>query len=185
MKHLRITICFIFLFCIRCFAQSDYAVLVQESPVGAGEIQPGIGIHTFYADEIVTLTTIARPGWKFVYWLGEVSDPTANRTMIAVDGPKIIIAVFQRDEIELPGGDMPVGDGPATMTSRYDGFSSGGFSGGGGGDDPPPYYPPDPPPYYPPEPPPDNPPPVPGVPEPATVLLFGIGTWLLAINRKK
>ena len=183
MKRLLIIICFIFLFCLKGFAQSDYAVLVQESPAGAGEIKPGPGVHTFGINENVTLTTVARPGWRFVYWLGEVSDPTANRTMLAVDGPKIIIAVFQRDEYELPGGgsDMAVGSGEERLTRRSDNISSGDFSGGGGGDNPPS------PPYYPPEPPnpPDNPPPVPDVPEPATVLFFGIGTWLVAINRKK
>ncbi|MGA2915182.1 MAG: PEP-CTERM sorting domain-containing protein [Sedimentisphaerales bacterium] len=180
MKPSRIIICFIFLFAVRAFAQSDYAVLVQENPVGAGEIKPGIGVHTFNVNEVVTLTTVARPGWKFVYWLGEVSDPTANRTMLAVDGPKIIIAVFQRDEYELPGDDMSIGEGPATLTRRYDSISS-----GDSGSYTPPSNPPDNPPYYPPDNPPDNPPPVPGVPEPATVLLLSLGTWLMSINRKK
>lgn len=162
MNHLRIIICFVFLFCVRVFAQSDYAVLIQENPVGAGEIKPGIGVHTFNVNEVVTLTTIARPGWRFVYWLGEVSDPTANRTMLAVDGPKIIIAVFQRDEYELPGGDkMAVSNGNEIRTRRYDSISSGGFSGSGG------YTPPSHPPKNPPEP----------VPEPATII-FMIGAYI-------
>jgi hypothetical protein len=45
-----------------CFAQSNYAVLVEESPVGAGEIEPGAGVHMFNVNETVTLTTVAMPG---------------------------------------------------------------------------------------------------------------------------
>jgi hypothetical protein len=158
------------LFCIKGFAQSGYAVLVEESPVGAGEIKPGIGIHTFNINEKVTLTTIARPGWRFVYWLGDVSDPTANRTMFSVDGPKIIIAVFKRDEYELPGDSMTASSGPESLTRRADSISSGGFSGGGGGgggDNPP-----SPPPEPPPEP----------VPEPQTLIIMAVGIY---IGRRK
>ena len=89
------TICFLG-FIGSVFGQGDYAVLVQESPVGAGEIKPGIGVHTFSINETVTLTTVPKPGYRFVYWLGDVSNPTTNRTMLAVDGPKIIIAVFEQ-----------------------------------------------------------------------------------------
>ncbi|MGB8226428.1 MAG: hypothetical protein WCE45_06140, partial [Sedimentisphaerales bacterium] len=67
MKHRQIIICFILLLGIKGFAQSNYAVLMEESPVGAGEMKPGMGVHTFNVDETVTLTTIARPGWRFVY----------------------------------------------------------------------------------------------------------------------
>jgi hypothetical protein len=52
--------------------------------------------------------------------------------MLAVDGPKTVIAVFQRDEYELPSGDMAVSSGPESLTRRTDSISSGGFSGGGG-----------------------------------------------------
>jgi len=87
MKYQRMMLCFILLFCIKGLALSNYAVLVEESPVGAGEIKPGIGVLTFNPNETVTLTTVARAGWCFVYWLGDVSDPKANQTMLAVDGP--------------------------------------------------------------------------------------------------
>jgi hypothetical protein len=168
MKILRLTICFILALGFKTLANSNYAVLVQESPVGAGEIKPGIGVHDFGANETVTLTTVANPGWKFVYWLGDVSDPTANRTMMSVDGPKIIIAVFQRDEYAMLGDNdsSPASQGEQKLTGRND-VIGGGLGGGGSGP------PSDPPHYYPPT------PPVEPVPEPQTLVLLVTGIYFL------
>ena len=155
------TICFLTLLSV-AFGQG-YAVLVQESPAGAGEIQPGIGVHNFSANEIVTLTAVPKTGWKFVFWLGDVYDLTRNRTMTAVDGPKIIIAVFQRDEFELLAPAEGASSGPARLTPRYDAI--GGSLGSG-------YTPtPDPDPY--PGPTPDP------IPEPQTIALLSVGGYLI------
>jgi len=174
---LTFTICFLSLLGI-AFGRGNYAVLIQESPAGAGEIQPGIGVHDFAADEIVTLTTVPKTGWKFLFWLGDVHDPTQNRTMTAVDGPKIIIAVFGRDEFEMLDPAEAVSIGPGRLTPRHDTIG-GGLGGGISPSSQPDYSP-----YYPPENPPDDPPPVPEVPEPATAMILGIGA-LLVISRKK
>jgi hypothetical protein len=183
-----LTICWLAAIATTAFAQSGYAVLVEESPVGAGEIDPGIGIHTFSINQTVTLTTVPKAGYHFVYWLGDVSDPTANRTTIAVDGPKIIIAIFERNEYELPGDSMAVSSGPERLTRRP--YESSGIRSSGSiiqrnynspnyPDNPPDNEPDNPPPV------PDNPPPVPEVPEPATILFLGLGASCLVINRKK
>jgi hypothetical protein len=166
MKNLRLTICFILVLGLKTMA-NDYAMLLQESPVGAGEIKPGIGIHNFNANETVTLITVANPGWKFVYWLGDVSDPTTNRTMTSVDGPKIIIAVFQRDEYAMPGdnGSAPASQGAQSLTGHNDVIG-----GGDGGGDTPPSDPPTPPPT----------PPI--VPEPQTLVLLITGIYFLRNN---
>jgi hypothetical protein len=101
--------------------------------------------------------------------------------MLAVDGPKIVIAVFARDKYELPGGAMGVSSGPESLIRRTDNISSGDLSGSAYNPSSSPYYPPVNPPENP-----DKPPPVPEVPEPATVLLLGIGVWFMTIkNRKK
>ena len=166
MKFLRLTICFILVLGLKTLATSNYAVLVQESPAGAGEIKPGIGVHNFGVNETVTLTTVANSGWKFVYWLGDVSDPTANRTMMSVDGPKIIIAVFQRDGYAMPddNGSASVSQGEQMLTGRSDYYDSSLEEATTPPDNPnPPYYPPTPPP----------------VPEPQTLVLLitGIYFW--------
>jgi hypothetical protein len=158
------TVCWLVAISTAAFAQSGYAVLVEESPVGAGEIDPGIGIHTFSINQTVTLTTVPKAGYHFVYWLGDVSAPTANRTTIAVDGPKIIIAVFERNEYELLGDSMAISSGPEKLTRHVNEVSSRGSSGG--------YIPPPPPPPSPP------PPPPPPVPEPQTLILLSTGAYI-------
>jgi hypothetical protein len=162
MKFLTFTICLTLAVCATAFAGGNYAVLMQESPAGAGEIQPGIGVHKFGVNEKVTLNTVPKKGYKFVYWLGDVSDPTANRTTMSVDGPKIVIAVFERDAYELPSASAAVCQGPAGLTPRYDVLSSG---------SPDPYTPPDDP-DDPDDP--DNP-----VPEPGTMILLTSGVFIL------
>jgi hypothetical protein len=167
MKFLTITLCFTLALCTVGFAQ-NYAVLMQESPVGAGEIMPGIGVHTFGINETVTLNTVPKKGYKFVYWLGDVSDPTTNRTTMSVDGPKIIIAVFTRDSYEAYAqlsSSTPVAQGQEFLMPRNDTI---------GGDMPdidPPSDDSDDPDY------PDNP-----VPEPGTIILLSAGVLVL---RKK
>ncbi len=187
MKLWSLTICCILALGTACFARSNYAVLLEESPVGAGEIKPGIGVHTFNMNEVITLTTVPKRGWRFVYWMGDVSNPTANKTMLSVDGPKIIIAVFQRDAYELPGNDdMAVGAGTERLTRRIDSIGgSGGVSGGGGGkrdDSPMPLLTPATPLLL--LPPPDT------VPEPQTFIIMTVGIYMsfrkrLLINRHR
>ena len=168
------------LFCLSsiAWAQVDYSVLMQESPVGAGEIKPGIGVQAFKANQTVTLTTAPKNGYHFVCWLGDVRDPSANRTSMVVDGPKIIIAVFERDEYAFlaPRGPQ-ISVGPPGVYPRYDSYTN-----SNGIDSPTPHYHDHP--HYPDEPT-EDPPPVPEVPEPATMMLLGVGAWLLRMNRKK
>lgn len=160
------------------FAQ-NYAVFIQESPAGAGEIKPGAGVHTYGIRDNVTLTTAPNPGYHFVGWLGDVRDPTASRTSVTIDGPKIIIAVFERDEYEmLAEAGAQVSEGTAALYPHNVTYTSNGGSWSPPQD--PPHFPPD----NPPDNPPDDPPPVPQVPEPATILFLGIGIGLLTLKRK-
>lgn len=80
-----------------CRAQS-HALLLQQTPSQGGVVSPQIGVHHFSSDSEVTLIAVPKPGYQFVYWLGDVLDPTANKTTTILDEPKIIIAVFETVE---------------------------------------------------------------------------------------
>jgi len=168
--------CLLILLCGLTLAESNYSVLFQESPAGAGEIKPGIGVHLYGSSETVTITTVPKKGYKFVTWLGDVSDPTANRTQLTVDGPKIVIAVFQRDQYAFTSMDSPqVSLGPERLTPNsvtYGGDLGSGITDTDDSDYPDyPDYPDDPKK-------PDDP-----IPEPLTVSLLSLGT--LYLLRKK
>jgi len=128
------------------------------------------------------LTAVAKPGYKFIYWLGEVSDATASSTIAYLNKPKVIIAVFEQAEhgisadgkgLSAAGGGGPGGLFPTALDlSRPGGFSGG----GGGGKAKPQKY------YYVMK---DNKPTpkAPEVPEPATGLLLLLG-GLFALKRR-
>ena len=76
-------------------AQMDYAsICLQKSPPEGGSINMGAGIHDIYLNSEITLIATPEPGYQFVYWLGDVSDPISNNTAAYIDSPKFIIAVF-------------------------------------------------------------------------------------------
>jgi hypothetical protein len=164
----------------------DTVLLLQQSNPGAGTVSPGLGVHHFGLNEEVTLSATPRPGYRFMYWLGEVTDPVANRTIVYLDAPKIIIAVFEQAEFGFLV--------PLELQNTLGGIgglrpSSGDYSNTAGGGDIrwPEYKWPEPPRWNPPSPPeePELPDefPIPQMPEPATVLLLGLG-GLLFIRRR-
>jgi len=112
---------------------SNTALLIQQSPVEAGTVTPSPGVHNFELDTEVTLTAVPEPGYQFVYWLGDVSDPTSSRTIVLLNAPKIVIAVFERVEYEVLSviestKSTPIG---GLIPSAGD-YGRQGYSGGGG-----------------------------------------------------
>jgi hypothetical protein len=156
----------------------DPVLLLQQTPLEGGTVTPAVGVHHFDVGADVTLTAFPKPGYQFVYWLGDVSDPTASATIVHLDAPKIVIAVFERAEYELlaleqrtPGA--PVGGLVASIAaSRQGGF------GGPGGRRPHKFRWPTPPE---PEEPADFPVPT---PEPTTVALLAVG-GLFVFSRRR
>ncbi len=179
-----------------CQGEGYYCLMIQQSSVDAGFVTPGVGIHQVAVGEQVTLKAIPKPGYRFVYWMGNVSDASAGQTIVVVDAPKIVVAVFERTEHELllEAGDFTGGQGGGGGGLVGIGVSisgGGSVSAGGGYPDPPKriVIPPkkvdqsdDPFPFPFPVPGDDEDTfPVPGdpVPEPATVVLLGLGGLLL------
>ncbi|MBL7214604.1 MAG: PEP-CTERM sorting domain-containing protein [Phycisphaerae bacterium] len=96
-----------------------YTLLIQQSPVGAGSVSPGAGVHKIQIGQTVSLSAIPKQGYRFLYWLGDVSATGTPDTTIQLNSPKMVVAVFTRQEYEeeLPGVSL----------------IKGAYAGGGGG----------------------------------------------------
>ncbi len=160
---------------------ADVALLIQRTPEEGGTVTPAVGVMRYTVDQQLQLTAVPKPGFQFVYWLGEVSDPQAMTTTTFVDKPKIIVAVFERVAYDAVGAGVGAGgrvSSPALIPAggisigSYSSSSSGGNSGGGssGGGDPGEGDP--------------DPDPDPEVPEPATCALLLAGS-LLALRKRR
>ena len=118
------------------YSQMDgYALLLQQSPPDGGTITPEAGVHHFAADSTVTITAVPSEGYQFVYWSGDVDDPTSPSTTVELDSPKIVIAVFERAKFdfllaadEIGSRSIPIG---GAVMSGGD-YAQQGFWGGGG-----------------------------------------------------
>jgi len=97
-------------------AQGDglgYALLIQQSPPDAGTVTLGIGVHKIGIGQSVQLTAAPRPGYRFLYWLGDVSATTSAEALVSLDSPKMVIAVFERESFD----EDLVGGGPVAGAS--------------------------------------------------------------------
>ncbi|MHC4326306.1 MAG: InlB B-repeat-containing protein [Planctomycetota bacterium] len=146
----------------------DVILLLEQTPVKGGEITPVAGVHHFKPGTEVMLTAVPKPGYKFIHWLGEVSDAGATSTVVYLNKAKVIVAVFEQAEqgISADGEGLLVGGGggggSASFPTALDFSRPGGFGGGGGAKakQPKPVY------YV------KGKKPTPEVPEPATGLLL-------------
>ncbi|MFQ6036478.1 MAG: PEP-CTERM sorting domain-containing protein [Sedimentisphaerales bacterium] len=120
------------------------SLLLQQIPAQGGTITPSVGVHHLKPNSEITLTANPRPGYQFIGWLGDVSDPKASSTVAYINGPKIIIALFERTEYEnLPPQTSSAGGGGSGASGSASGGSTSFFAnpsglmiGGGGGGKP-------------------------------------------------
>jgi hypothetical protein len=157
----------------------NIALLLQLSPVEGGKVNIEPGVHMYERDSAVTLKAVPNPGYQFVYWAGNVAEPTASTTIVHLDGPKIVIAVFERSKFEiLEASEQPqfsVGQGGLYRSGVERGYDTSGTI----IQRPPVFHAPSIP-HKPPVPE-GNDPPVP-IPEPTTILLLAGG--MFALNKR-
>lgn len=117
-----------------CHAQ-DVVLLLNQTPAKAGKINPVAGVYHFKPGSQVTLTANPKPGYQFAHWLGDVSDATATSTVVHLNKPKVVVAVFEQAEFGardiLSGGGG--GGGGGLMPTPTNFYPQGGISAGGGG----------------------------------------------------
>ena len=89
----------------------NFTLLVQQTPNEGGATSPNAGVYSFEPKSEVTLTATPSPGYEFVYWLGDVSDHESNSTVVLLDKPKIVIAVFEQAQNGLDVAGVPRGGG--------------------------------------------------------------------------
>jgi hypothetical protein len=114
--------------------KNDVMLLLEQSPIKGGEISPVAGLYHFEPGSQVALTAVPKPGYRFLHWLGDVSDPTSTKTVVHLNKPKIVIAVFEQNKhhVAPPEGPSAGGGGGGLFSTPADLRWSGGLYAGGG-----------------------------------------------------
>lgn len=153
---------------------SDVALLLQQTPNKGGAITPDPGVYHYKQNSEVTVTAAPKPGYQFAYWIGDVSDPAAISTIVYLDKPKIIIAVFEQGGYGVPAVEKGIsgggGGGSGFISPAMTFGQAGGISGVAGGVKPKIYksaYPKSE-----------------VIPEPATCVLLGFGSLFALVRRR-
>jgi hypothetical protein len=153
---------------------SGYELCVEYSPARAGTVTPDAGTHRFGPNTVVTLSAEPREGYRFAYWIGDVSNAKTPSTTVRLDTSKIVVAVFKPTPMEETEPKISLGSGggggggtlvPSKVDLSSPSFSIAGGSGGGTRKVAVPV-------------------PVVVTPEPATILLLGLGTVALRRRRR-
>ena len=164
-----------FLFAPAYCQTSDVALLLQQTPNKGGAITPDAGVYHFKKNSEVILTAAPKQGYQFAYWIGDVSDPSATSTIVYLDKPKIIIAVFEQGGYGVPAVEKGIsggggGGGSGFISPAMTFGQAGSISGVAGGVKPKIYksaYPKSE-----------------VIPEPATCVLLGFGSLFALIRRR-
>jgi hypothetical protein len=80
--------------------ESGYALLLQSSPAHGGKVIPGNGVYKMQIGQDVPLIAVPEKGYRFLYWIGDVGQTDITSTTVRMDSPKLIVAVFERDKFE-------------------------------------------------------------------------------------
>jgi hypothetical protein len=116
------------------YGQEDNPVLlIQQTPAEGGSVTPSVGVHYYEPSAYVPLTAVAKSGYRFVYWLGDVGDPGTPATAVRLDSPKIVVAVFERTKDELAlSEENSLSEPTGGLFAAGRDYARGGFMGSGG-----------------------------------------------------
>jgi hypothetical protein len=94
---------------------------LRQNSAQSGRIIPDPGVHDFAINSEVTLTAIPKRGYHFVCWLGDVADSTSSTTIVFLDKPKVVIAVFEQNEYDTSSveANTPGGAGGGSVAIVY------------------------------------------------------------------
>ena len=114
--------------------ESSTALLLQMAPEDGGTLNISSGVHVYEKDAEVTLTAVPKPGYQFVCWQGNVVDASSSSTLVLLDSPKIVVAVFERSKFELVDmeEEMQVSAGSGGLYRSASDYSAGLEQAGGG-----------------------------------------------------
>ncbi|MGH2271012.1 InlB B-repeat-containing protein [Anaerohalosphaeraceae bacterium U12dextr] len=87
---------------LSAFAVDDtgYALLLQSSPVDGGRVSPGNGVHRVQIGDQVKVVAVPSTGYRFLYWIGDVGEVGTAQTFVRMDSPKLVVAVFEREQFD-------------------------------------------------------------------------------------
>ncbi len=110
-------------------------LLVQQTPNEGGAVAPLAGVYRYDPDSEVTLTATPNNGYEFLYWLGDVSDQQSISTVVHLNKPKIVIAVFEpiKGSLNVPNNISGGGGGGGLINNPVTVGQPASLSGGGGG----------------------------------------------------
>ncbi len=74
---------------------SGVELLLEQSPANGGSLDLGTGVHQYTPGTEITITAVPQDGFRFSYWLGDVSDSTSSTTTIRLDDSRAVIAVYE------------------------------------------------------------------------------------------
>ena len=148
------------------FCQDNgYSLMIQKSPPAGGIVNPDVGVRETSPNQTILMTATPKKGYRFLYWLGDVEDPTRVHTSVTVDSPKMVIAVFERVGYQSPSSPGGGGGGGGRLI-HVSSYSPGSSS-----------ISPSPSPK-------PKPIPIPPIPEPVSFVLFGGGLLMLRSRRR-
>jgi hypothetical protein len=94
---------------------------MQVTPSGGGTTSPGVGPGSQALNSVVPIVATPNPGYRFVSWSANVTDPAASTTTVVMDTDKVVTATFEACSCAI--------DVTGAIALTYGGFTMNPFTG--------------------------------------------------------